>query len=137
MPWVRLDDEFYDHPKTEAAGPLGIALWTAALAYCNRKLTDGALPRSVVRRLIDLDGVAYRVWTADAAGGHWEYREVDPVELADHLVFVGLFEEGPGGSYVVHDYLKYQPSAKDIADKREATRSRVAAFRARRGKAAG
>lgn len=134
MGWVRLDDEFYDHPKFEAAGPLGIALWTAALGYCNRKLSDGKLPRSVMRRLLDFDEVAWKVWVSDAAGGRWEYRDADPLELADHLVECGLFERGPGGSYAIHDYLDFQPSAAEVAKKREDNKIKLAEWRARNRK---
>ena len=136
MGWVRLDDEFYDHPKFEAAGPLGIALWTAALGYCNRKLTDGKLPRSVMRRLIDLDGVAWRHWVADENGGSWEYQEADALELADHLVECGLFEQGPGGSYVIHDYLDFQPSKAEVEKKREENKLRIADWRAKKKRSA-
>ena len=46
MPWVRIDDGYADHPKMAAVGPLGQALWLAGLAYCNRYLTDGFIPRT-------------------------------------------------------------------------------------------
>src|SRR4029453_3116326 len=43
MSWVRLDDQYPDHPKVRALGPLGLALQTAAICYCGRYLTDGFL----------------------------------------------------------------------------------------------
>ena len=125
MGWVRVDDEFYDHPKFEDAGPLGMALWIAALGYCNRKLTDGRIPKSVVRRLLDFDGIS------------WNGRKADPVAVADHLVVCGLFEEGPGRSYVIHDYLDFQPSSAEVAKKREDNKVRIAEWRAKKRKAAG
>ena len=92
MPWSKIDDQFYDHPKTVAAGPLGIALFVCGLSYCSRYLTDGFILSAQVRRLINVD---------------------DPLEVAEHLVEVGLWERHDGG-YQVHDYHKYElraPSA--------------------------
>src|SRR5689334_16767075 len=108
MPWARLDDGFYDHPKLDHLGndvqelrPIvkslnsealvrlaAIGLWARAISYCSRHLTDGHVPAS---KLAKLDG---------------------STELADHLVTVGLFERTPTG-YLVHDFLDYNPSRKE------------------------
>lgn len=45
MAWVRLSDDFYDHPKFDKAGALGVALFVSGLAWANRNLTDGFIPR--------------------------------------------------------------------------------------------
>jgi hypothetical protein len=50
MPWVRLDEHFGEHPKVLAAGPLAGWLYVMGLGYCNRNLTDGLIPRAMVRR---------------------------------------------------------------------------------------
>ena len=96
MPWTKIDDQFYDHPKVVAAGPLGIALFVCGLSYCSRHLTDGFISTIQVRRLIDID---------------------DPRVIAEKLIAVGLWERRDGG-YQVHDYLDYNPSRARI----EATR---------------
>lgn len=88
MPWVKLDDNFPDHPKITQAGPLAGWLFVCGLAYCNRLLTDGYIPAGQVRKLADVD---------------------DPLALAGRLVDAGLWEVADGG-YRVHDYLDYQPS---------------------------
>ena len=31
MPWTKIDDQFYDHPKVVAAGPLGVALFVSTV----------------------------------------------------------------------------------------------------------
>lgn len=105
MGWVRLDDAFYDHPKLAAVGPLGIALWATALGWCNRNLTDGHLPASRARTLLDFDGIAV------VDGMHGE--DVTAQTVIDQLVAVGLWDETDGG-YEVHDYLDFQPSAEQI-----------------------
>ena len=70
MAWVRLADDFYDHPKVLAAGPVAAYVWACGLAYANRYLTDGYLPKAAVRRLADVE---------------------DPYRVAARLVEVGLW----------------------------------------------
>ena len=109
MAWVRLADDFADHPKIVAAGPLAGWLWLCGIAYCNRYLTDGFVPAAQVRRLADVD---------------------DPAALAVRLVDAGLWELTAGG-YRVHDYDSYQPSAEVVKAERERNARRAAAFRER------
>src|SRR3990167_2964612 len=52
MAWVRLDEEFPDHPKIVSAGPLAAWLYVAGLCYCNRLLTNGFIPEDQISRLI-------------------------------------------------------------------------------------
>ena len=97
MTWIKLDDQFPDHPKVMAAGPLAAWLYVCGLAYCARLLTDGYLPAAQVRKLADVD---------------------EATALADRLVGVGLWERVEGG-FRVHDYLEYQPSADRVRATRE------------------
>jgi uncharacterized protein YbjQ (UPF0145 family) len=41
MSWVRIDDHFYDHPRWVDAPGDSIALWLAAMAWCNRNDSFG------------------------------------------------------------------------------------------------
>lgn len=53
MSWVRLDDQFHSHPKVLAAldaHPRAVALHVLALTFSASQLTDGAVPRSFVKR---------------------------------------------------------------------------------------
>jgi len=112
MPWSKLDDEFYDHPKVVEAGTLGAGMFTICLSYVGRKLTDGFIATAMIRRLCaDLD---------------------DPIALADRLVDVGLFERAEGG-YQIHDYLEYNPPAAKILAERYAAKERMRAARAANG----
>lgn len=88
MAWVKLDDQFADHPKVIEAGPLAAWLYVCGLTYCSRLLTDGFIPGAQVRRLADVKA---------------------PETLAQRLVAVGLWEACDGG-YRVHDYFEYQPT---------------------------
>jgi hypothetical protein len=101
MPWVRIDEEFPDHPKVVGAGPLGIAMQVAGLCYCNRHLTDGFVPRSAARRLIDLDGLG-----------------VSPDDVIATLLGVGMWSRVDGG-YQIHDYDHYQPTRDQVLAERE------------------
>ena len=107
MPWTKIDDNFHSHPKTIAAGNDGVALFIIALSWCGGSLTDGFIPEAQVRRL--------------SLSENWR-------ETADKLVRVGLWEIAEGG-YQVHDYLDYNPSAKQVKKKRALDAERQAAWR--------
>jgi len=109
MPWIRLDDQFPDHPKVIEAGPLASWLYVCGIGYCNRLLTDGFIPLGQVRKLADVD----------SAG-----------ELAARLVAVGLWDEAEGG-YRIHDYLEYQPSAEEVKAERAGNARRQQEWRGR------
>ncbi len=96
--WVKLDDQFSDHPKVIEAGPLASWLYVCGLTYAARYLTDGYIPAGQVRKLADVDNAA---------------------ELAAKLVDVGLWESIDGG-YLIHDYLEYNPNREDVMATREA-----------------
>lgn len=137
MAWVRISDDFYDHPKFDAAGALGIALWVAGLAWCNRNLTDGQIPRRVALRLLDYEDAAEAVRAADGRNGVTNAPDNSDVTssvarfVADRLVKSGLWVEEETG-YRVHDYLDYQKSATQITAARDKNAARQAAFRDRR-----
>lgn len=108
MSWVRIDDQFPDHPKIVRAGPAAAWLYVCGLCYCARYLTDGIVPRGQVRRLADID---------------------DPAAAAAALVGAGLWEETEAG-YAVHDYLAYNPDRARV----EAIRTARAEAGAKGGK---
>ena len=110
MPWVRIADDFPDHPKVVRAGVEAAWLYVCGLAYSNRYATDGLIPSVQVRRLADV---------------------ADATRLADRLVEVGLWERAADG-YQIHDYGEYQPSADDIKRERDAAAKRQAEYRKRR-----
>lgn len=117
MPWVRLDEEFPDHPKVVTAGPLAGWLHVCALAYCNRHLTDGFIPRAQVGRLVNFAGII----NLDEDPGPCDVRDmpdVSPYELADRLVSLGVWERRQGG-FAIHDFLDYQPSRAEIEAQRK------------------
>lgn len=120
MTWVRLDEEFYHHPKVVQVGPLGMAMQVAALCYSNRYLTDGFISRKIAPGLIDLDGVLFRDEDTEIANG-W-HAPLWPM-VVEALVEAGLWEPVKGG-WKIHDYEDYQPSKAEVEVQRE--RNRVA-----------
>ena len=110
MAWVRIDDEFYSHPKVAALRSdvmlACIGLHTLALCWCNHKLTDGRIPLNQVHRL------AGDLSLALPSG--------NPHALINELLRVGMWEPLDEDSYQIHDYLDYQPSRAQIQAVREA-----------------
>lgn len=111
MSWAKFDDNYSDHPKVIAVGPLGMALHVAATCYAAKYLTDGFIPKNVINRLISFDGI-----TIDG-------NVVSNASIVALLIENGLFDNAPGG-YMVHDYLKYNPSKEDVLVAREEARQR-------------
>jgi hypothetical protein len=122
MGWIRIDDAFLDHPKFLEAGPLAGFLNIAAIAWSNRNLTDGFIPRRQVPRLVNFDGFAHHLWSGDASGGG---EDADAMGLARELVQLGLWEEVPGG-YRIHDYHDWQQTREQILAARDDARERQA-----------
>jgi hypothetical protein len=118
--WVRLDEHFSDHPKIVSAGPLGAWLYVAGLCYCNRLLTNGFIPLSQVDRLAP----------------HRQDQDIrdSPMQLAERLCTLGLWGEGTRkgvAGYIVHDFLKYQPSKKHVMEARAKSAERQGRFQQR------
>lgn len=102
MPWGRIDDGFYDHPKLDGLGRdrlPAVGLHWLAVSWCNRWLTDGLLTRERVAKL----------------GG--------TPRLADLLVASGLWEQ-EGDDFRIHDFLDFNESKADVEAVREAEREK-------------
>jgi hypothetical protein len=109
MAWVRLDDNVPHHRKHLMAGPAACWLWVACIAYAQRHLTDGIVPREAVPTL----GVP------------------NPRKLLDKLIEVGLLDRHDLG-FRVHDYLDHN-ACRDEALASQAEKSAVRAESGRRG----
>lgn len=109
MGWVRIDDQFTDHPKVLEAGPQGGWLYVCGLTYAARYLTDGFIPDAAVAKLSALPR---------------------PERIAEELVRSGLWERAERG-FRIHDYLVYNPSAEKVRRDRAATATRVSNHRSR------
>lgn len=108
MGWARFDDGYMDHPKIMDAGPWAELLDRRAIEHCAKYETDGKVSKSGLRRISrDIPKVSQRV-------------------LA--LIEVGRWEASEGG-WLIHDYLKYNPSRAEKEADRIANRARQAAHR--------
>lgn len=113
MPWVLIDDGFPEHPKIVAVTPLGQALQVAALCYCNRRLTDGLVPKSVARTLLDFSGICLTSPQNEREGR--KPTRVTSEDVIDWLVTTGIWKETKLG-YQIHNYSRYQRSKQEILD---------------------
>jgi hypothetical protein len=136
VPWVKIDDQFPDHPKAAKAGPLAWALHIAGLCYCNRNLTDGFIPWSVARRLVswdmlgapDEDGRRVQ-WSIGISSGMMG-EDVASEFVIEQLLYADMWEERDGG-YYVHDFEHYQPLKAEVLAERAKNAERQARFRQR------
>lgn len=108
MSWVRLDDQFADHPKVLRLSSDAFRLHVSAMCYCSAQLTDGRVTPLLTRRL---------TWFV-----------TDPSQIINELVTAGLWESD-GDDYIIHDYLEYNPSADDVRQQRKANADRQAKHR--------
>ncbi len=105
MPWFKVDDHFWSHPKVSSLSNDAISLWVRAGSYAAQHLTDGFIPDATVTR---------QLWAS--------------LEHVGELVACGLWVQESGG-YRFHDWFEYQPTAESTHAKRAAARERMRAFR--------
>ena len=103
MSWVKLDDQWMDHPKIIMAGRDARDMWLASITWCSKHLTDGYFPVDLLPSLAVAAGV-------DVANCQ---------TFATRLLEVGLWDAS-GTDYTVHDYLDYNPSKEQALATREA-----------------
>lgn len=53
MAWIKIDDQFRDHPKVLAAGPMASWLYVCGLCYIAREMTGGYIPTQALKELMD------------------------------------------------------------------------------------
>jgi hypothetical protein len=131
VPWVRLDDRITEHPKIVEVGPLGLALFVAGLAYCNRNLTDGFIPWATAQKLLSWqfleppengDGQNRTVMDIGISSG-LSGADINSDYVVTLLVTAGLWEKRDDG-YTIHDFLDSQPSKKQALSARKKDRAR-------------
>lgn len=92
MTYAKLDDVFPEHPKVVSLSDAAFRVQVSGICYCAKLLTDGFVP----------EGRA-RLW---------------PLRAVRELATAGLWEEVPGG-YRIHDYLQWNDSKAEVAQRRE------------------
>ena len=101
--WVRLDVDYFQNPKTLAAGPGGRGLHLASICWSGRYLTDGHIPGAALPSLLGEAGVRR--------------------PAADRLVEAGLWVPN-GDGFHIHDYTEMNSTRSEIESERISWRER-------------
>lgn len=109
MSWACLDDGFADHPKVLGLSDPSFRLHVAAMCWSARRGTDGVIEQIDLRVLIAM------------VRGEPKISELEEAELWDPR---------PEGGWTIHDWHKYNEPANKVKAKKEASKARVAAWRA-------
>jgi hypothetical protein len=107
MPWFKVDDGFWRHPKVMDLPDAAVALWTKSGSWSSDQLTDGEVPKTAMRLVNGRP------------------------KAADALVDAGLWKPTLAG-WEFHDWADYQPTRTQVRQEREATAERVRQWRAKR-----
>jgi hypothetical protein len=111
VPWFKVDDGWWSHPKTLELSGDAQALWLRAGSWAAGHSTDGFVPAAA---MVMLQAKA---------------------KNATELVKSGLWDAVKGG-YQFHDWLKYQPSKQQVESERAANAERQKKWRdSRKGNA--
>jgi hypothetical protein len=94
--WAKIDDNLTFHPKVLEAGNEAIGVWVRLLAWTACYMQDGRVPDNIV-------------------------RSIDPDRrVIAKLVSVGMVYDKSDAGIELHDYLKFNPSKKQIeADRKK------------------
>lgn len=106
MGWVRLDDNFADHPKVIGLSDKAFRLFIMGLCYANRHLTDGLITYQIVN-----------AWVGD-----------DPFKPSAELEDQNLWVRMDKG-FMIRSYTEYQPSREKVNKKRNDANERLRKFR--------
>lgn len=110
MAWVKLDDQFPDHPKVDGLSDGAFRLHVSGLCHAGRYLTDGLIPKDRPSRLM----AAYR-----------------PKYLKE-LTEAGLWIPVPDG-YMIHDFTEWNKPRSWWEEKRAKDAKRLSDWRSRNG----
>jgi len=102
MTYALLDDGFYDHPNFANVADDLVGIWAKGLAYCNRHLTDGRIPKA--------KALSFCVTT-------------DRTTVVDRMIEAGLW--GDDGEDVWHlGFLDHNPSRAHVKAKLKKSKAR-------------
>lgn len=100
-PYLPLHVDMPDHPKVAGLSDAAFRLHVAAIAYCNKNLTDG---------LIDGDEVPRRVR---------RFKKGALAELVDKGMWRSINE---GAAFEIHDYLDWNDTRTEVEKRKEQAR---------------
>lgn len=115
MAWIRLSDNYVDHPKFQALSDGSFRLWHEAMSFCRRHQSDGFFSFQVMKGFRYYNKSRERQLATpytDGANPLWRLVE--------------------GGGYTVHDYLEWNPSRDEENERRAESKERMRVIRERR-----
>jgi len=115
--WIKLDDDFYLHPKVQACEPTDVYLWVVATAWSAARSTDGAIPA----HMVPVIGALARCPSPEQA-----FERLHAAGLVD----LNGPDEAPG--WTIHDFLNHQQSKAQRDEAKAKDRDRKATARAAR-----
>lgn len=105
MTWVKVEDDFLEHPKAIGLTDEAIALWLRGLLYASHYLTDGHVPEALALRfstdLAAAELVQARLWEPCMIRAEWR----------------------------IVNYEQYQRSAEEVVRQKESGRARTRRWR--------
>ncbi len=115
MAWIRLSDDYNDHPKFDHLSDGAFRLWHQGMGFCRKFQTDGLIPTASLRQFKAYSTKRMRIlltpWK-DGAAPLW--HSID------------------GFGVKVHDYLEWNPSKEQENERRQDTKERMRGLRERR-----
>lgn len=109
MSWLKIDDGFAENSKVDALSDRAFRLHVAALCYCARNLTDGALAPKAVKVVCAI---------VRASKKH-----------VQELIEVSLWIPANDGEYTIKDFNEYNPPASKVKEQRAKARERMQGLR--------
>jgi len=106
MPWVRIDENAMDDPKLIALSANAFRLWCEGQSHCQKFLTDGLIPLSVLKGLRYYSSASLKLLTSILVPGKGPLW---------HLTETGV---------QVHDYLDWNDSRAAVLKAREEAKAR-------------
>lgn len=114
--WVRLESNFFGHPKVEGLDDHAITLYFRALCRAGDQNTDGRVATSLVKG-------KRQTGLADRLVGAGLWHRAKGLERVCARCWEALGAQ-PGDGWVIHDFLKYNPSKAEVEDRRAHDRQR-------------
>lgn len=112
MAWIRLSDDYNDHPKFDHLSDGAFRLWHQGMGFCRKYQTDGLIPLRTIREF-----KAYRPKRMRELLTPWKDTE-NP-----------LWHDVPGFGVTVHDYLGWNPSKGEENERRADSKERMRQLR--------
>lgn len=96
MPWLKIDDSFFEHPKVTVLSDRAFRVHIGALCYAARYQTDGVVPPA------------------------WMTRNFASKRVLEELTRSGVWEATATGEFLIHDFTDYNPRSATPEEKHAA-----------------